>query len=177
MKSKIENYLTIEQARELFEIKGSDVVWRTVRNPRLKVGSIAGYKKTNKANEYRQINILCADKKIHMVPAHQIAFALHHGRWAALEIDHKDMNGLNNDPFNLREATPSQNGSNTLARSNTGVKGVTFSSDPQKLKPYQVQLYAKGTKVFHDYFATLEEATVVVRAERIKHHGEFANHG
>jgi hypothetical protein len=112
-----------------------------------------------------------------MVGAHQIAFALHHGHWADKEIDHADTDGLNNTPDNLREATPAENGYNVKCRSNTGVKGVSFSSVRNSVRPYQAMLRAEGKIVFSKEFATLEEATVAIRAARELHHGEFCNHG
>lgn len=59
-------------------------------------------------------------------PIHRVVFALTHGRWPVLALDH--INGIRDDnrPENLREATPIENGANRgIARNNTsGFHGV-----------------------------------------------------
>ncbi len=44
-------------------------------------------------------------------PAHRVVFALEHGRWP-IGVDHRDNDGLNNRPGNLREASQDRNGQN-----------------------------------------------------------------
>ena len=62
-------------------------------------------------------------------------------------IDHIDQNPLNNMKSNLRFATRSQNGSNTIKYKNntSGYKGVTFDKSKGK---YKVQIRHKGI-VYH----------------------------
>jgi hypothetical protein len=179
MKSKIEKYLTIEKARELFEMRGPDV-YRIKAKQGIKpgrentpAGCVVKYSKTF----YRQI-YLKTPKGNKLVLAHSLAFGLHHGRWASTSIDHKDTNGLNNSKDNLREANKSANMCNVPLRSNntTGVKGVSISK-AYPAKPYRASLKHKNKYVFIKYFKTLEEATVAIRAARELHHGEFCNHG
>ena len=174
MKSKIENYLTIEQARELFEIKGADVVWRVDRNSVVKAGHVAGYKNLR---GYRQIHFRCPDGIKRSVLAHHIAFGLHHGRWANSQVDHKNGVRFDNGVLNLREATSQINNQNrrVAANSKLGVKGVHYNAN--RPRAYRAQLQVDGVHVFRKTFKTLEEATVAILAARVLHHGEFANHG
>jgi hypothetical protein len=177
MKSKIEKYLTVEKARELFEMRGPDVVWLNPPNTnRAQAGAVAGCLKRGANTWYRSIGFSDASGVLHRVGAHQISYALAYGTWPRGLVDHKDQNGLNNSPYNLRSATPGQNSYNQKGQcSNTGVKGVTYKE--HRNKPYFAQLRAGGKNVFAKDFATLEEAIVAVRAARELHHGEFCNHG
>lgn len=54
------------------------------------------------------------------------------------KIDHKSHKGLNNQRYNLREATQKQNGENAeLSKANTsGVKGVSWDKRRQKWRAY-----------------------------------------
>jgi HNH endonuclease len=176
MKSKISEYITIDELRELFEIRGADVVWKTSRHTKIKVGSIAGNISVYPSATYRRIGPICKDGKVHLMLAHHIAFALHHGRWAAGLVDHRDGNGLNSHPDNLREATSSTNMMNRKINTNNilGVKGVRYK--PGLTKPYYCRVKAKGKIVLDQHMTTLEEATAAVQEARTKHHGDFARH-
>lgn len=176
MKSKISEHITIDELRELFEIRGSDVVWRTAPANNVKTNQVFGAIVHHHGNKYRcggvsKSNIGCVHIK-----AHVIAYALTHNKYPATGVDHKDGNGLNNSPHNIRLATSSQNGWNKrLSKlSTTGIKGVNYRQG--YIKPYYARVRAYGKVVFAEYFTTLEEATVAVQEARIKHHGEFARH-
>lgn len=175
MKSKIENYLTIEQARELFEIKGSDVVWKNpTRYGTIPAGTIAGC--INNSG-YRHIQVTLQDGIRRSFLAHTISFGLHNNRWAEHMLDHKDTNRLNNTPENIREAHGSINMHNRKINTNTrtGVKGVSY--EEERLLPYHAQLSLKGRRVFNARYRTLVEAKDEIQKARVLHHGEFANHG
>jgi hypothetical protein len=178
MKSKIENYLTIERARELFEMRGSDVVWRVSRSNVVKQGSVAGVARVQGATTYRRVGIKCLDGRIRKFPVSVISFALDKGFWPTGVVDHRDRNGLNNSPTNLRDTTQSQNMLNSCRskKTTTGVKGVYINKN-NSANPYVAQLRLNRALVFKEAYPTLEEATVAVRAARELHHGEFCNHG
>lgn len=80
-----------------------------------------------------------------------------------MEVDHKDRNGFNNAPDNLRLVTRQQNVCNTGVRSDsgTGVKGVSYRAG--RKKPYVAHVQRHGKRKCKG-FATLMEAEVFVAA-------------
>lgn len=91
-----------------------------------------------------------------------------------LQVDHVDGNVLNNRRANLRLVTPiEQNYNRTPIRSNTGVKGVSYSSTRGL---YKAKI-SSDCKEYYSCFSTLKEAEHWVRKKRTELHGEFANHG
>jgi HNH endonuclease len=174
MKSKIEDYLTIEQARELFEMRGSDVVWRVNRNASVQAGRIAGYLSVR---GYREIHLMCPDGRKRQVLAHIVAFGLHYGRWPSDIVDHKSGMGSDNSRENLREATSQLNNQNRRVAKNSKLKIKGIYYVPDRPSPYRAHVMHNGKYVFRAAFKTLEEATAAVRAARELYHGEFCNHG
>lgn len=97
----------IERLRSLFEVRGRDVVYRrgvSTKNTRRKPGDIAG---TINPKGYR---VICVEKQL--IRAHQIAFAITHGRWPISQLDHIDRDKQNNSPDNLREVDNRTNAHN-----------------------------------------------------------------
>lgn len=102
--------------------------------------------------------------------AHRIIWKMETGSDPACEIDHRDLNGLNNRWENLREATTTQNGFNKKPRSRIvqhpkGVypygKGwcVLFSNNRVRTTYYKGHDYGEACRI------ALETARVL--------HGEF----
>lgn len=91
-------------------------------------------------------------------------------------VDHINGNGLDNRRANLRQCTPIENSwnSRTPANNTSGVKGVYFNKLNGK---YRARLKLKNKNISVGNFITIEEAAEALAAARIKHHGEFANHG
>jgi len=91
----------------------------------------------------------------------------------APQIDHIDLNPLNNQRENLREATPSQQGYNRgLQQNNTsGVKGVIYEKRTGRWVP---RVKCDGKTHYAGSYTDKEEARRVVVALRRKLHGEFA---
>lgn len=108
--------------------------------------------------------------------AHHISYALHYGHFPEGILDHKDQNGLNNTPDNLRLVTPSQSSMNRRRHvlSSTGVKGVSYRKN--RPSPYHAEVKAFGKHVLNKSFATLEEAQAAAQEARTKYHGDFARH-
>jgi len=62
---------------------------------------------------YRRVRVKYRGKKI-TLSAHRVVFALVHGQWPTLVVDHIDRDRLNNRPSNLRDVDASTNGKNTV---------------------------------------------------------------
>lgn len=93
-----------------------------------------------------------------------------------LDGEHEDHDRLNNQRYNLRVATRSQNVQNSKLRSDnkTGFKGVTWRPDNGN---YQAQLNV-GKKNRHlGYFKTAEDANEFRMLAAEMCHGSFVNHG
>ena len=93
---------------------------------------------------------------------------------AGMVTDHIDKNGLNNQRYNLREATISQNAANINSQKNTTSKylGVYWASNPKK---WFVTLQKNKKNFYIGKYDNEEEAAKAYNEAAIKHHGEFAN--
>jgi hypothetical protein len=89
------------------------------------------------------------------------------------EIDHRNLNKLDNRRDNLRIATRSQNKCNTPSRRDNklGVKGVSFKIANNK---FVAQIVVNGKKKHLGLFETVEEAKAAFDKAAIDGHGEFA---
>ena len=107
--------------------------------------------------------------------AHRLIWLLFHGDLPK-QLDHVDGNRQNNKIENLRECTPSQNQHNCKLRSDnkSGIKGVSWDSSK---KMWAARLATKGEVSALGCFWDKEVAGQIVRIERLKLHGEFANNG
>jgi len=90
-----------------------------------------------------------------------------------IEIDHINLNKLDNRKANLRFATRSQNAFNyrRLSTNKTGVRGVHFDKSRNK---FAAEIIFRGTKIRLGRFESLERAAIVRKKAAIKFHGEFA---
>lgn len=90
-----------------------------------------------------------------------------------INIDHRDGNGLNNQKYNLRICSQSDNAKNQkLSRINsTGFKGVHYFKQYNK---FMAQITVNYKKVFLGYYDDKTEAAKAYNIAAIKHHGEFA---
>ena len=107
---------------------------------------------------------------------HRLAWQYVTGCAPDFDIDHIDGDPANNRFSNLRRASNSENrmNSRTHSRNTSGVKGVTWSKLRGK---WQAQIGVGGRNLYLGIFDSIEEAAEVVRSNRVKLHGRFANHG
>lgn len=150
--------------------------WVKQRNlSKAKVGGIAGYIAQNGLSvgtPYRIRRIMLFHKNY---LAHRLAWLYMAGRFPENEIDHIDRNSLNNKWSNLREASHSQNMANSLRRSKSGLKGVSYKNDCNRKKPYRADLtFNKKIKCL-GYFKTAEEASEAYKKAAIEVFGKFAS--
>ncbi|WP_078410266.1 HNH endonuclease [Priestia abyssalis] len=86
----------------------------------------------------------------------------------SIEVDHYDLDPLNNTDENLREVTKAQNLQNRSLQSNntSGYRGVCFH---KKLKKWQANLRINGKYTYLGVYETKEEAAEVVKEARKKY--------
>lgn len=102
--------------------------------------------------------------------AHRLAHLYMTGAWPENEIDHRDLDGLNNRWDNLRPATKSENIHNRRApRTNkTGFKGVSFSKGR-----YRALIYVAGKQIFLGHYKTPDAAYAAYCEAAVKYRPEF----
>jgi hypothetical protein len=116
---------------------------------------------------YIQISV---NRKIYL--AHRLAWLWMTGNWPADQIDHINGERSDNRWTNLREATSSQQNSNTrISRNNTsGYKGVTWCHGK-----YVAQIVHNGKTYYLGRFTCPKQAAKVRRQKARELHGEFAS--
>ena len=96
------------------------------------------------------------------------------GEPAGMDVDHKNLNKLDNRRENLRVCTNQQNQFNkNKTKSNTsGFKGVSFYKPTQK---FRASISIDGKQKHLGLFITAEAAHEEYKKAAVKHHGEFAH--
>ena len=142
--------------------------WRVRNGTRGAVGKIAG--SVIHAKKYKALRIKI-DGKPYL--SHRLAWLFMTGEWPLTDLDHKNMNTLDNRFKNLREATKKQNGANRSVLSNnvSGYKGVSFYKRTKKWVAY---IGNNNKKIHLGYFNTPEEAHAAYVTAANKYFGEFA---
>lgn len=94
------------------------------------------------------------------------------------DTDHEDHNGLNNQEYNLRNATQTQNVINTAkCRGKTKYKGVCIETNRQNKKIYTYfRAYIKvgDKRLSLGNHKTPESAALAYNTAALNHYGEFA---
>lgn len=137
------------------------LTWRRPR-PKVRVGEVCG---CLHHKGHIEIEI---DGKTYM--AHRLAWLHFHGRWPNGQIDHKNLNKMDNRIANLREATNGQNCANRRTFGKSGFKGVTLN----KGWKWHAQITHNKRCISLGYYDTAEEAHAVYVAKARELHGEFA---
>ncbi len=119
---------------------------------------------TATSNGYHQGSVLGM-----RVFAHRIAFAMHHGRWAALHIDHKNGDKSDNRIINLREVDHATNMRNrfTNSKNTSGRMGVVWC---RALSKWRAQIRYNGRVHHCGYYSDFNHA-VDARIEAEKSFG------
>lgn len=138
--------------------------WRTA-HVKSRVGTVAGAV----SHGHRAIRIAGR-----LYGAHVLAWVIETGQWPSRDIDHRDLDGLNNRWVNLRLATKNQNAQNTGVRSDnsSGFKGVAWDGAKGKWRA-DIRL-PDGPRKFLGLFddPALGHQAYVTAAQQ--HFGEFA---
>ena len=150
-----------ERKREEFASDRSCHVWHS-RCAGKQAGSL-------KENGYRTVRL---DGKARLV--HRVIFELANDTvlGEAEEIDHRDGNPRNNEPYNLRIATSAQNARNSKCQKSSrfGLKGVRRE---KRGLGYSAIIYADHKHIFLGMFKTPEEAHAAYAKASLELHGEF----
>jgi hypothetical protein len=158
--------LTVERLKELlsYDPESGEFHWLVDRGKNANKGKRAG---TVNSKGYRVIQI---DGKT--LREHRLAWLYVTGSWPEHEVDHRDLDKLNNRFDNLRPATRSQNTSNKIVQANslTGVRGVNRRENGK----YRAYIAVKGKRINLGTFDTLPLAHMAYIKAAVEHHGEFA---
>ena len=151
--------ISVDRLRELFEVRDDGrLVRRVTASSRAAEGMLAG---SQRSDGYWRV---CVDGTHVLV--HRVVFALTHGYWPALDIDHRDGDTGNNRPENLREATHQQNHYNRANRhklNTSGVRGVTWDN---KRGLWAVQVNTNGKNHHFGRWEDLELAALIAEEAR-----------
>ena len=164
------NPLTAERLRELLHYDPDTGVW-TWLDPRangVRIGDAAGWVE----NGRRRIHI--NSRNYLSAP---LAWLYMTGGWPKLEIDHRDLDKLNDRWSNLREATHAQNIHNRRADKDslTGVKGVSIHRNRRgRAAAWRVCIAANGKRRRALCHGTLGEAGALYEQWARELHGDFA---
>jgi hypothetical protein len=156
--------LTQDYLNTIFTYENGQLYWNVDKGNNAKAGKLAGCIK-----RYRLIRL-----NNRLYGAHVLIWAMHYG-WPKTQIDHVNMNELDNRLENLRLADKSQNGCNRPKQINnkSGFKNVSWY---KRYKKWKVSLRANKKDITIGYFEDLEFADLVAQEARDKYHGKYSRH-
>lgn len=97
----------------------------------------------------------------------RLAWVLMTGRWPPKQVDHINLDGLDNRWENLRLATHAENQRNARPRP---LKGASWHKHAQK---WRAVITVDDRQIHLGYFETAEEAHDAYREASAKYHGKF----
>jgi len=157
--------IPIEILREIFSYDPTSgaLIWQKKVASKVVVGTAAGC--------MRPDGYLCVRCFGCLMLVHRVVWAMHHGYWPPIEVDH--INGIKSDNRieNLRKTTIKQNRQNSKLRwdNSTGEKGITFYPDRGT---YLVRIQNR----YIGRFRSKEDAVDARLREEEKSYGEFSYH-
>lgn len=105
---------------------------------------------------------------------HRICWFLKTGKWPETNVDHINGDKLDNSWTNLRLATHSQNGCNSVKSNNTsGCKNVYWSNTRNR---WVIDITLNNVRVFHKVMENYDDAVVLAKEKMNELHGEFARY-
>lgn len=109
------------------------------------------------------------------VIAHRVAFAIHHGYYPPKQTDHMDGDPGNNRWHNLKAATPTENGRNTILHKNntSGHVGVYWYKPNQK---WTATLRVGKQRLYLGLFDDIADAVTARKIAEVQY-GFSARHG
>lgn len=148
--------LTLERLKELFHYDpATGMLTRLVSMGNSQAG--AQVTSTN-GDGYR---IVAIDRKRYKVA--RVAWFYMTGEWPVAQVDHKDLDRLNDAWSNLRAATHSQN------MTNRRFPGCHFADGG-----WTVRIQKDGVRHYLGRFSSFDAASKAYQAAALVHHGEFA---
>jgi hypothetical protein len=159
--------LTADRLRELLDYNPSTgtFTWRRPVARRVHAGDVAG---AVNGGGYLQIIIDYLPYQ-----AHRLAWLWVNGEWPKAQIDHINMDRVDNRVINLREATVSQNHVNRrpYANNKCGWKGVNWNKSARK---WRATTRVSGSPLHLGSFDRCEHASYIYHVAAVWYHGEFA---
>lgn len=159
--------LTQELVQELFSYESGNLIRIKKVSNNTNIGDVVG---SIGGRGYRMVYINNKNYALHRV------LFLHQKGYLPESIDHIDCNPLNNKIENLRGCTKGQNSQNTIIRKDneSGVKCVYWHKASRK---WVAGIRSNGSYSHLGCFDDIDVAKQVLSIERLRLHGEFANHG
>lgn len=118
--------LTAEGLRNVFSVDPATgfLYWKANAGQRGRIGERAGTTKLSGTVRYFTVSV--SGKSYY---THKVVWAITHGYWPKMELDHIDGNRENNRAQNLREVTHADNVKNARPRKDnkSGVRGVCWN--------------------------------------------------
>lgn len=153
-----------------YDKRSGNFYWIKTVNSRSVVGSIAG---CASGGHCQHIRIRFRGE---LWQAHTLAWRFVCGEFPEHEIDHRNLDGLDNRLANLRLASPSLNCLNRRksSRNTSGYKNVSFD---KKRNLWRVRMKTiEGRRIDIGFFNDLEAAAKAAIEARNRYHGAFARH-
>jgi hypothetical protein len=166
-KIKPENALDVKQLFDYlhYDPETGAFIWKVNTARSGKIGNIAG---NVNCRGYRSIWINGL-----RFYAHRLAWAMSHGEWPTLDVDHINQNKSDNRICNLRHASRSENMFNRGKNKNntSGIKGVMFCKDTKK---WVSRIMVNRKTIYIGRFTDKQKASEAYLEKAKEYRGEFA---